>query len=301
MQHGDDPPAARWGTPRSRPRRIAGRASVCPWELLEKPLTRSSGRRCSPSIPRPSPCGAGTAHYAVDGSKPPSPPIRPTRVKGIRPADRVQEKGCGFPVPKLLGLFDGLLQRAGAQRMLCFPLYTHEQSKVWMLHPLLKAGDLLLGDRGFCSFRAPGDAVFPRGLRAFPHAPEADRRLPPAPQAPPQVFQGQEIKGRAKEKAAAAASSCGGCGKHDQVVRWFKDAISRPKWMSDEQYDGLPDSLLVRERASCCRRARGNGLCASPSPRTLLDPLLYPKEKIARAVRRPLARRRPTSPSSRPR
>ena len=36
--------------------------------------------------------------------------------------------------------------------MLGFPLFTHEQSKVWMLHPLLKAGDLLVGDRGFCSF-----------------------------------------------------------------------------------------------------------------------------------------------------
>ena len=36
--------------------------------------------------------------------------------------------------------------------MLGFPLYTHEQSKVWMLHPLLTTGDLLVGDRGFCSF-----------------------------------------------------------------------------------------------------------------------------------------------------
>jgi len=36
--------------------------------------------------------------------------------------------------------------------MLGLPLYTHEQSKVWMLHPLLKSGDLLVGDRGFCSF-----------------------------------------------------------------------------------------------------------------------------------------------------
>jgi fibronectin type 3 domain-containing protein len=37
-------------------------------------------------------------------------------------------------------------------QMLAFPLYTHEQSKVCMLHPLLKAGDLLVGDRAFCSF-----------------------------------------------------------------------------------------------------------------------------------------------------
>ena len=42
------------------------------------------------------------------------------------------KKGCGFPVPKVIGLFDaftGLLIQA-----MGFPLYTHEQSKVWMLH-----------------------------------------------------------------------------------------------------------------------------------------------------------------------
>ena len=36
--------------------------------------------------------------------------------------------------------------------MLAFPLCTHEQSKVWKLHPLLGPGDLLVGDRGLCSF-----------------------------------------------------------------------------------------------------------------------------------------------------
>lgn len=32
-------------------------------------------------------------------------------------------------------------------RVLAFPFYTHGQSKVWMLHPPLGVGDLILGDR----------------------------------------------------------------------------------------------------------------------------------------------------------
>lgn len=76
---------------------------------------------------------------------PDEPPLR--RAFGQPHAQTV---GCGFPVPKVLGLFDavtGLLVKT-----LTFPLLVHEKSRVWLLHPLLEEGDLLVGDRGFCSY-----------------------------------------------------------------------------------------------------------------------------------------------------
>src|SRR5205807_8838758 len=91
-------------------------------------------------------CGLRT--YLVDGSST-IVPDTPTSQKAFGQPKGCKE-GCGFPVPKVLGLFDaftGLMLQT-----LCFALYTHEQSKVWMLHPLLKAGELLVGDRAFCSF-----------------------------------------------------------------------------------------------------------------------------------------------------
>ena len=65
------------------------------------------------------------------------------------PQPKGQKKGCGFPVPKLLGLFDacsGLIVR-----VVFSPLYTHDISGVPRLHSLLVKGDLLVGDRAFCS------------------------------------------------------------------------------------------------------------------------------------------------------
>jgi hypothetical protein len=61
-----------------------------------------------------------------------------------------QQIGCGYPVPTVLGLFDafsGIVIEA-----LTFALFVHEKSRVWLLHPLLEPGDLLVGDRAFCSF-----------------------------------------------------------------------------------------------------------------------------------------------------
>src|SRR5208282_2618587 len=90
----------------------------------------------------------GLRAYLVDGSSTITPDTPDSQKAFGQPHGC--KKGCGFPVPKILGLFDafsGLIVQ-----MLGFPLYTHEQSKVWMLHPLLGSGDLLVGDRGFCSF-----------------------------------------------------------------------------------------------------------------------------------------------------
>ena len=60
-----------------------------------------------------------------------------------------QRPGCGFPLAKLLAVFDlatGMLLRAAAA-----PLWTHEASQLAAVHAALDPGDVLLGDRAFCS------------------------------------------------------------------------------------------------------------------------------------------------------
>jgi hypothetical protein len=61
-----------------------------------------------------------------------------------------QRPGCGFPVAHFLALF-----HAGTGmvvQVLSAPLRTHDLSQVVELHPELRPGDVLVGDRGFCSY-----------------------------------------------------------------------------------------------------------------------------------------------------
>jgi hypothetical protein len=177
--------------------------------------------------------------------------------------------GCGFPVPKLLGLFDAFTGLV--VELLAFPLYTHEQSKVWRLHPLLGAGDLLVGDCGFCSFahlamlraRAVHACfrIHQRQIVDFrPH--RRDRSRLPA-------------RGR---KGRPTSVFVRRLGRRDHVVRWRKQ--SRPKWISDEQWDALPDTLEVRELRYTIPRRGQRTLCVTVAT-TLLDPLSYPREEVA--------------------
>src|SRR2546430_8603823 len=61
----------------------------------------------------------------------------------------VQRPGCGFPVARLLGLFHAstglLLKRVVA------PLLTHDLAQMPAVHPSVRPGDVLVGDRGLCS------------------------------------------------------------------------------------------------------------------------------------------------------
>jgi hypothetical protein len=184
------------------------------------------------------------------------------------------KKGCGFPVPKVLGLFDafsGLMTQ-----VLSFPLYTHEQSKVWMLHPLLAAGDLLVGDRGFCSFVHLA-MLFSRGVHGV-------FRIHQKTIVSFHPHRRHKVKCSKRPRVRGKPMPCSRfvkrLGKHDQIVEWFKGAVSRPKWMSVKQYRLLPDSLQVRELRFVIPR-NGQRTREVTIATTLLDPLLYPKERIA--------------------
>ena len=58
--------------------------------------------------------------------------------------------GVGYPSGKLMGLLD--LATGMFVSLLALPLFSHDMRGVVSLHPMLQSGDILLGDRAFCSF-----------------------------------------------------------------------------------------------------------------------------------------------------
>jgi Transposase DDE domain len=60
------------------------------------------------------------------------------------------KEGVGYPMGKLMGLLDAATGMFVS--LLSLPLFQHDMRSVISLHPMLRAGDILLGDRAFCSF-----------------------------------------------------------------------------------------------------------------------------------------------------
>jgi hypothetical protein len=90
----------------------------------------------------------GHRTWLIDGSAFSMPDTPELQAKFGQPG--AQAPGCGFPVAKILALFHagtGLLMEVAAA-----PLRTHEMSRLGEVHPALGPGDVLVGDRGFCSF-----------------------------------------------------------------------------------------------------------------------------------------------------
>jgi hypothetical protein len=204
----------------------------------------------------------GLRTWLTDGSSTIAPDTPPLQKEFPQPGS--QRKGCGFPKVKILGLFNaftGLVIQT-----LCFSLY-HEQSQVWRLHPLLGRGDLLVGDRGFCSYVHLAMLQLRGVLGLF------------------RMHQGQIVNFRPHRKSRRKGQSgrprsrfVKRLGPHDQLVRWTR--TKRPKWMQPEQWAQIPESLLVRELRYTLQ-AKGQRTRVVTIATTLLDPRRYPKDQIA--------------------
>jgi hypothetical protein len=203
----------------------------------------------------------------VDGGSTVAPDTPASQRAFGQPAN--QKAGCGFPVPKVLALFDAL--SGMVLEALCLPLFTHEQSGVWRLHPMLGAGDLLVGDRGFCSYVH----LAMLHLRGVPGLFRMHQR---------QVvdFRPGRKPRRKGQRGRPRSRFVERLGRHDQLVAWRRPK-RRPAWMlrlASQQFDALPAELLVRE-VRYHVRARGRRTRVVTIATTLLDPARYPKDKVA--------------------
>jgi len=182
-----------------------------------------------------------------------------------------QRKGCGFPVAKWLALFDvatGMLLRSTTA-----PLRTHDMSQVGPISDGLESGDVVLGDRGFCSY-AHLAMLLRRGLHAVfrvhqqqivdftPGRPTARRKGPyPRPQGLP------------SSRWVLAH------GAMDQIVVWFKQK-STPKWISSDVFEMLPSEITVRELRYRVETP-GYRVREITLVTTLLDAVAYPAAELA--------------------
>lgn len=222
-------------------------------------------------LPDAAPAGRWHGHrvYLLDGSSFSMPDTDELREAFGQPG--AQAPGCGFPLAHLLARFDahtGYLLRA-----LPAPWRTHDLAQVAALHRDLRPGDLLVGDRAFCSY-----AHLALGRRRGLHGLfRAHQRLlidfrPQRPHAP-------------RRGHAAAASGLPRSrwlrrlGEQDQLVEYAKPR-QRPAWLSPADYAALPATLVVREVryrvAERGRRVREVTLVT-----TLLDPQRYPARALA--------------------
>jgi Transposase DDE domain len=210
----------------------------------------------------------GHRTFLVDGSSFSMPDTKALQDHFGQPGN--QRKGCGFPVARLLALFHagtGLLLEVAAA-----PLRSHEMSGIAGILPLLTAGDVLVADRGFCSF-AHLALLLGRGVHAVfrLHQKQIVDFTPGRPHAEPGRKRG--VKGMPRSRWIRA------CGLRDQVVEYFKPA-ERPDWMSAAEYGALPESILVRELRYRIE-APGFRTREVTLVTTLLDEAAYPADALA--------------------
>lgn len=180
-----------------------------------------------------------------------------------------QRPGCGFPLAKWLALFDlttGMLLRSATA-----PLRRHEMTQAATLSDDLQPGDVVLGDRGFCSY-AHMAILSQRQLHAVfrVHQKQLVDFTPGRPHAGPGV---PKSAGMPRSRWVLTQ------GDFDQVVVWYKPA-DRPPWLSVAAYAALPSELTVRELRYRIEapgyRAREVTLVT-----TLLEASSYPASELA--------------------
>lgn len=183
-----------------------------------------------------------------------------------------QKPGCGFPVAHWL-----VMLHAGTgmiTKMLAAPLRTHDMSGAATLHPELRAGDVLVADRGFCSY-AHLALLLERGVRGCLriHQRTIVDFTPGRAHAHPAQGKSDRKKGMPRSRWIKRL------GSTDQMVEWFKPP-SQPDWMRAEQYAALPTSLVVRELRYSIHQ-KGFRPKEITLVTTLLDAQRYPLDDLA--------------------
>jgi Transposase DDE domain len=151
----------------------------------------------------------------------------------------VQRPGCGFPMAHLLGLFHagtGVLLK-----LVVAPLLTHDLAHVQAVHSSLQVGDVLVADRGLCSY-AHLALLVQAGVHAVLRV--SARQIvdftPGRPFVKPSVRRTPAVKGIPRSRWLTAL------GVDDQLVAWLKPKTC-PSWLTRETLAALPDSLVLRE------------------------------------------------------
>jgi hypothetical protein len=170
----------------------------------------------------------------------------------LYPQPSGQKQGCGFPVMGLVGVLD-LSTGPLADYVTCRP-QEHDSVGFYRLRGAFSSGDLVIGDRAFCSYAMMGH-LLNNGVDSVMRLHQArERKL-------------DWRKGRRVDQ-------------NSRIITWTKPKVSPKCGMSVEQWDALPDSMEVR-----LVRSPGKGRDGKPRmvylATTLLDAEVYPTDEIA--------------------
>ena len=141
------------------------------------------------------------------------------------------------------------------------------------LHPDLRPGDVLVADRGFCSYahlallvQAGVHAVFRIHQKHIVDCTPGRSHVEPA-------RRGKGPKGQPRSGWLQQL------GEHDQRVQWLKP-LTCPPWMEAEQFAHVPDRLEVRELRYRVHR-KGFRVKSITLVTALLDAAFYTVEALA--------------------
>jgi len=161
-----------------------------------------------------------------------------------------QAKGCGFPIMKIVGLFSlasgAVLDFANGTKS------THENDLLYQLKTLFRTGDVLVGDRLYCTF---ANICWLRAL-------------------------GVDLLARnhARRKAAQTVETL---GKNDRIIEWRKPTNQKGyRGLTKQLWDTLLPKLRLREVNF---RVEQTGFRSQEISlvTTLLDSNVYPAEELA--------------------
>ena len=165
------------------------------------------------------------------------------------PQPKHQKKGCGFPIMRLVAMFS---LSTGAILNVAKGAYAVAERTLWrQLWDVLEKGDVMLADRGFCSY-ADYWILLQRGVDSVM---------------------------RLHARRSVGVKEIKRLGKNDVLVEWIKSSW-KPKWLSFEDWSQLPASMLVRH-VTIQVQWPGFRTDTITIATTLLDPVEYPAEAFA--------------------
>jgi len=167
----------------------------------------------------------------------------------VFPQPSGQKKGCGFPVVAFVGVF--CLATGAALAISVGKWFQHDLALFHLLRHVFDFGDIMLADRGFCSYAEMG-LFSNRGVDVVMRLHQARK---------PDFRRGRVV------------------GVLDHIVTW-KKPIQRPSRLRKKDFKSLPSSMEVREvRYDVV--AKGFRPQSITLATTLLDPEKYPAEDLA--------------------
>ena len=191
-------------------------------------------------------CLGGRSVKIIDGTGISMPDTAENQEQWPQPSG--QEEGLGFPNMKLVGLFSlssgALLESANGSK------HMHESTLFRGMWGKLQKGDVVLADRGFCSFAAMAGLQKQRGVDSVM---------------------------RLHQMRKADFRSGRRLGPDDRLIVWHKP--QRTDAWTDEEFAALPETLtlrLIRLRVG----APGFRTKTVVLVTTLIDPVAYPADEL---------------------